>query len=119
MLYDVTVGEWKGLRFILRDENIALGYDIRWKGMGPNRKNKDGKFLEEWIRRGWIEEWNKAPFTCARLPFGTPEPFKKFYRLTEVGKKVAEFGEYEMEFNPNAKLARKKVPSRAKAASRK
>jgi hypothetical protein len=96
--------EWQILRCLLRAQSangaIPLGRELR---VSPTRKTKDGTFLDSLVERGLIEVAAKAPPPpTARHHGERPEPaqFRTRYRLTDLGRHAAEYGEYDRSYTP-------------------
>ena len=84
MLRPLSYLEWKTLRAVLRKPG-SLGSDVRLLFM--TRHTQDGTFLTNLVFRGLLAV---APNTKV-----DPDPLKNRYRLTEIGKHAAEYGEFD------------------------
>jgi hypothetical protein len=92
---------WKVLRAILRAEpNAAPGRDLR---PDMSRKTKDGSFLDKLAALGLIE--GGLPLVSEPGDDKRPVPFRKHYRLTDAGRKAAEFGECLQTYGTEPKKA--------------
>jgi hypothetical protein len=88
---------WQVLRAILRAGSKGTeGWRLR---LNPSRRNKDGSFLTELVSAGLLEDVGpcKPPALDEQVTEAVhePGPFHRRYRLTELGKHAAEYGEYE------------------------
>ena len=103
MIIPIAHHEWQMLRYILRTEAAGqkpLGREIR---INPTRRTKDGTFLDELIERGLIALAAKPTSPSSdSSAFMNDEPmqFRARYRLTELGRYAAEYGEYDKPFTP-------------------
>jgi hypothetical protein len=88
---------WQLLRTLVRNKNRPLtGRQLR---LIPNRKTKDGTFLDVLVKEGLLEVAgvnDPAPKAHAAA-VEPPVQFRTLYRLTERGKHAAEYGTYECE----------------------
>jgi hypothetical protein len=94
---------WQTLRYMARAEATgkdAYGRELR---MTPTRRTKDGTFLDELVDQGLIEAVSEpVPFPpgASRSEKKESPQFRTRYRLTELGRHAAEYGEYDMPFTP-------------------
>ena len=87
--------EWQLLRTALRAEAAgtpALGRELR---VSMARRTKDGTFLDKLVAEGLlaVAEPPAPPDPAVRTE--EPAQFRARYRLTEMGKFAAEYGEYD------------------------
>jgi hypothetical protein len=97
MLVSLRVPDWQILRAVLRAEAAGrppLGRDLR---INPTRKTKDGTFLDDLVADGFLVAVGK-PEPVDR--WNEPEPFRRRYTLTDVGRHAAEYGEHDRPFTP-------------------
>lgn len=81
----VERNEWAMLRFILREcaaGKPPTGKAVRW--VNPSRRTKDGAFLGRWEAAGLVERVEPGP-----------DVWSTTWKLTTLGERAAEFGEYE------------------------
>jgi hypothetical protein len=104
VIVSVSHIEWQVLRCVLRAELAGSGFPLgRELRVVPTRKTKDGTFLDDLVERGLIEVAAKA----SALPTSTyhgervePPQFRTRYRLTDLGRHAAEYGEYDRTYTP-------------------
>jgi len=78
---------WTTLRVLVRSTKPVPGRELRYN---PTRRNKDGTFINELIRRGLLKRET-----------GTErDPFEGTYSLTQLGQHAAEYGECEHNIEP-------------------
>lgn len=87
--------EWQVLRTVKRSKKPPTGRALR---LVPNRRTKDGSFLNEMVERGLL----------TRVTGTEQAPFEATYVLTERGEYAAEYG--ECEFPMKAKGVEPPVP---------
>jgi hypothetical protein len=95
MLVALPHAHWQVLRAVLRAEaagQAPLGRDLR---LTPTRKTKDGAFLDDLVSEGLLAAAGKP-----QSGDGQPEPFRRRYRLTALGRHAAEYGEYDRPYTP-------------------
>ena len=104
MIIPLSHSDWQVLRAVLRAEAVGgpppLGRELR---LTPSRKTKDGTFLDALVEEGLLAVAEKAGPPRAERPRGeSPEPaqFRTRYRLTEMGRHAAEYGEYDRPHTP-------------------
>lgn len=87
---------WQILRAAKRSKTPLTGKQLR---LVPNRKTRDGTFLDELVGAGLLQvvgvDQEQAAATAAEKRI--PVQFRTRYRLTPVGEHAAEYGEYERE----------------------
>lgn len=94
MLVSLPHFQWQILRAVLRAESAGdapLGRDLR---ITPTRRTRDGTFLDDLVADGLLATVGKPPDGAQ------PEPFRKRYKLTDLGRHAAEFGEYDRPYVP-------------------
>src|SRR5436305_1362667 len=100
MLFPLPHFQWQVLRAVLRAEAAGgpppLGRELR---LTPTRKTKDGTFLDEMIEEGLLAPAGK-PATPADGMADDPSQFRTRYKLTELGRHAAEYGEYDRPYTP-------------------
>jgi hypothetical protein len=90
--------QWQVLRAALRAEAAgehALGRALR---LAPTRNTKDGTFLDDLVAEGLLVRVGK-PVPAPPLR-DEPEPFRVRYKLTDLGRYAAEYGEYDRPHTP-------------------
>lgn len=95
MLVSLPHFQWQILRAVLRAEaagEAPLGRDLR---ITPTRRTRDGSFLDDLVEDGLLTTVGKPQPDEAQ-----PEPFRKRYELTDLGRHAAEFGEYDRPYTP-------------------
>lgn len=96
MMYPLTqIWVWQLLRTLVRNKNKPLtGRQLR---VQPNRITIDGTFLDELVANGLLECVEVAEPQLPKFKGAKVEPpqFRSTYRLTEMGKHAAEYGEFE------------------------
>ena len=104
MLVYLSHYEWQLLRLTLRaelaKEQPPLGSELR---IAPTRATKDGTFLDRMVAAGLIAVAVKAPplpAGASEREKGLPVQFRTRYKLTEVGRHAAEYGEYDKPHTP-------------------
>jgi hypothetical protein len=102
LVYPLSHLSWQVLRAALRSKKPPTGLELR---VVPNRVTKDGTFLDKLVGDGLLEVVVVEP-----LPKGAtdeekrrPAQFRTRYKLTEKGRRAADFGEFEREWKPAAK----------------
>jgi hypothetical protein len=83
---------WQVLRAAKRSKKPAIGKDLR---IVPNRRTKDGTFLDELVKDGLLQVVGQDDATEATRK--VPVQFRTRYKLTTIGEYAAEYGEYERE----------------------
>lgn len=82
MTHQVPHYDWQLLRILARAKNKAVrGQVLRHT---PTRHSKDGQFLNDLVARGMIETVAEGEGV-----------FDSTYALTDLGRRAAEYGEYE------------------------
>jgi hypothetical protein len=83
---------WQVLRAAKRSRKPVTGKELR---IVPNRRTKDGTFLDELVNDGLLQAVSQDPIApeTKRLPV----QFRTRYKLTPLGEHAAEYGEYERE----------------------
>jgi hypothetical protein len=94
MLIPISHLTWQQLRFLLRAEatgEYPIGRELRLK---LTRRTKNGMFLDDLVAAGLIEvSADAAPRPSGGE--GEPRQFRTRYRLTNLGRQAAEYGEYD------------------------
>ncbi|OWK46424.1 hypothetical protein [Fimbriiglobus ruber] len=88
MHFLIAATEWQQLRFALRAGRPVYGSELR---LVPTRKTKDGMFLTNLVVRGLLETVDQV----------TGDPWATTYRLTAVGRYVADYGECDFDTGTN------------------
>jgi hypothetical protein len=91
--------EWRLLRALLRADTPLSGLEMRRRE--PIRGTKDGTFLDDLVRLGLIEAVGEPEADKPASAWSKPVPvqFRTRYRLTDLGRHAAEYGEYEWDFD--------------------
>lgn len=92
MKRDLTVQEWKWLRYLMRNGPTPAGV-LRFKASSVGRKTKDLKAVRGLVACGLIAKTGAQP-----VPVGScmPAEFGLTYEVTEAGREAAEYGCYEV-----------------------
>jgi hypothetical protein len=96
VLFPISHADWQVLRAVLRADSPPLGRELR---LTPNRRTKDGTFLDDMVSVGLLAPVGEPGDGRA----DEPVQFRTRYRLTELGEQAAEYGEYEREFTTEEK----------------
>lgn len=97
MMLPLSVWTWQALRVLVRANNEPVtGKVLR---IDRSRRTKDGTFLDQLVTDGLLEVVTTAEPLKPKYPGSSVEPaqFRTTYRLTEVGARAAEYGDYEVE----------------------
>ena len=104
MIVPISHAMWQQLRFALRaelsSEPFPLGRELR---LVPSRNTKDGTFLDDLVEMGLLEVAAKpAPLSASATSAErrAPVQFRTRYRLTDLGRHAAEYGEYDQRYEP-------------------
>jgi hypothetical protein len=87
------------LRYLVRAEAAGQTPTGRELRLVPTRATKDGTFLDRLVARGLLAVTAK-PTPPARGREHEPAQFRTRYKLTELGRSAAEYGEYEQAHTP-------------------
>jgi hypothetical protein len=89
---------WQVLRAAKRSKKPPTGKDLR---IVPNRRTKDGTFLDELVKDGLLQVVGQDEVTQETRKL--PVQFRTRYKLTASGEHAAEYGEYEREVKRTGK----------------
>jgi hypothetical protein len=95
VLRQMNAEDWIRLRMLVREPGGTLtGRKLRFV---PSRRTKDGTFLDKLVETGLLEVVSVDPKpdkSSGEGSYMTAVQFRTHYKLTDLGKKAAEYGEY-------------------------
>ena len=89
-MLSITHSDWQVLRAAKRAKKPPVGRSLR---LNPTRGTKDGGFLNRLVRAGLL----------SRTSGTDKDPFLATYRITELGRYAAEYGEADINWNAYTK----------------
>lgn len=87
---------WQVLRAAKRSKTPPTGKQLR---LVPSRKTRDGIFLDDLVSSGLLQVVGIDQLSAAATDAEKrmPVQFRTRYKLTPLGERAAEYGEYERE----------------------